>query len=184
MKLPIVFVLACILWGCTGNKPTSITKSDSIKPSVTQSAKKKTGKVEITNAEPFFQGLDNLQAKVKKFDPSMGELNVMESDSIFFEGKDAHHNKLWVAGANNGIGQISWIWNHDGFKKPPANAVNNFSSIAKMMCGEKGQQWVLDELKKTVTVEKHIYDTAHINYNKVIFYNDCLTTINFTVKMQ
>jgi hypothetical protein len=180
------FLLASMLYGCAGNHPESTIPSDT--PSQTNKATlapaapvKKT--VEINNAEPFFKGLDALQAKVKTFDPSMGELDIMPSDSMFYEGKDTHHNRLQVSGANNGISELSWIWNHDGFQKSPASAIKNFTAIAKIMCGPKGQQWVLSELKKPVSVDKPILDTIHINHNEVIFFNDCLTTINFKVKI-
>jgi len=53
-----------------------------------------------------------------------------------------------------------------------------------MICGEKGRQWVLAELRKPVTIEKSIDDTTHINHNELIFYNDAFSTINFTIKMQ
>ena len=188
MKRPILFVLTCILYGCTGNEPKSIVANDNSKPVTTATINtkpiKKTVPVEITNAEPFLQGMDDFKVKIKAFDPSMGDFNEMVSDSLFYEAKDAHHNKLWVAGANNGISEVSWIWNHDGPQKPPTNAIKNFSAIAKMICGEKGRQWVLAELRKPVTIEKSIDDTTHINHNELIFYNDAFSTINFTIKMQ
>lgn len=157
--------------------------SSAVSQPITQRPQK-TGKVEITNAEPFFQGMDDLLPKIRKFDPSMGELSDMASDSLFYEAKDSHHNKLWVAGANNGIGELSWIWNHDGFQKPTGAALNNFAEVAKMMCGQEGGKWILSELKKPVTVEKRIRDTTYINHNELIFYNDAYSTINFTMKIQ
>lgn len=178
-------LLAVILYGCTGSNPKSvISKDDSTNASKSPLTSTITVKkpVEIKTAESFFQSLDSLQAKVKIFDPSMGELDIMPSDSLFYEGKDSRHNRLQISGANNGISELSWIWNHNGLQKPAASVVKNFSAIAKIMCGQKCQQWVLAELQKPVSVAKPILDTILIKDKKVIFYNDCLTTVNFKVK--
>ncbi|RKR85062.1 hypothetical protein BDD43_5318 [Mucilaginibacter gracilis] len=132
-------------------------------------------------SERFFTALDSLQTKIKGFDPSIGNFKSMPSDSIFYEAKDDGHNRIQVAGSNNSIGELTWIWNHgykDNLKK---GIISNFGNISKMMCGQAGQQWVLKELQKKAAPDKPIMEYATINYNQVQFFNDGLSTVTLKI---
>lgn len=175
LSLSMLIISAC-------NSP----KSDQIKSAKKIDSlpiQKENAPVKVHNAEPFFETLDSLTIKIKKFDPSLKEFEVMPSDSIFFEAHDGNKNRVQVSGANNGMSELMWIYNHQSEEHITNSTIKKFCEATQMMCGQTGKNWVLDELNKKATESRPILDTKTINSDKLTFFNDGLTTISLKISI-